>query len=302
MSAAACSACGAVLPGSPTLEGADRRGVAEGRFEVFVCGSCGSGNTGPFVEESGLVPFYDSLYGPHDGSGATVLFAKMVSALRTRTKLFRTITKQEPGAVLDVGSGRGDLLASLKDRDWKVTGIETVVGTLATGIEGDGLFDAVTFHHSLGHVVEPHEDLRRARALLKPGGRVLVAVPNFGSRASKRMGETWWALDTPRHRTHFTKAGIQAAMIGAGLSPTWIAERASVLGTAANFQQKRSGAFTPSGVGFLVGYAIAAAVYPLFWVRNQVSGGGEALAAVGISRPESNPTVTVTATDGVTNG
>ena len=90
-----------------------------------------------------------------------------------------------------------------------------VQGTL-TGAELAGGFDAVVFEHSLEHVVEPREDLARAQALLRPGGLVVVAVPNFGSRQARRFRAAWFHLDLPRHRTHFTARGLELLLRESG--------------------------------------------------------------------------------------
>jgi dihydrofolate synthase/folylpolyglutamate synthase len=54
--------------------------------------------------------------------------------------------------------------------------------------------------------------VRRARALVRPGGLVLVSVPNFGSWQRRRFGSRWYHLDLPRHRTHFSPAGLKATL------------------------------------------------------------------------------------------
>ena len=75
------------------------------------------------------------------------------------------------------------------------------------------------FRHSLEHVVDPRLELRRVTAALRPGGRLAVIVPNWGSWQRRAFKERWFPLELPRHRTHFTAAGLRVALESAGLVP-----------------------------------------------------------------------------------
>jgi SAM-dependent methyltransferase len=289
----ACNACGAELGGT-SLVTRDRQGVAEGEFEVRVCRDCGSGTTLPQVEESALGAYYGDAYGPHESGALMGRLAGAVMAARLRGRLFEPLRNGSPAAVLDVGSGRGDLLRMLQRRGWTVTGLEpspdaaqvaeglgvkTAVGTLAGAELPQQGFDAAIFHHSLEHVTRPAEALGEVRGLLKPGGTIFIAVPNFASRSARRRGEAWWALDVPRHRTHFTPQGLESALRRAGFRLELLKETASVLGPAANLQERLRGSFLGSGPVFLAGYGLALGFYPLVWGVNEVRGGGEFLVA-----------------------
>ena len=289
----ACNACEAEL-GGPGLVTRDRQGVAGGEFEVRVCRDCGSGTTLPAVEESALGGYYGDAYGPHESGALMGRLAGAVMAARLRGRLFEPLRNTSAAAALDVGSGRGDLLRVLQRRGWTVTGlepspdaarvaeglgVETAVGTLADAELPERTFDAAIFHHSLEHVARPVEALRAVRGLLEPGGTVFIAVPNFASRSARRRGESWWALDVPRHRTHFTPQGLEGALRRAGFRVQLLKETASVLGPAANLQERLRGSFLGSGPVFLAGYGLALGFYPLVWGVNEVLGGGEFLVA-----------------------
>jgi SAM-dependent methyltransferase len=292
-SSSACNACEAELNG-PCLVTRDRQGTAAGEFEVHVCRGCGSGTTLPRVEESELGDYYSDAYGPHESGALMGRLAAAAMAARLRGRLFEPLRNGGAAAVLDVGSGRGDLLRVLQRRGSTVTGLEpspdaaqvaeglgvkTAVGTLADAELPPRAFDAVIFHHSLEHVTRPVEALGKVRGLLEPGGAVFIAVPNFASRSARRRGEAWWALDVPRHRTHFTPQGLEAALRRAGLRVQLLKETASVLGPAANLQERFRGSFLGSGPVFLAGYGLALGFYPLVWGVNEVRGGGEFLIA-----------------------
>lgn len=301
-SSPACNACEAELGDGPSLATRDRQGVADGEFEVWVCRDCGSGTTLPAVEESGLGGYYGDAYGPHESGALMGRLAGAVMAARLRGRLFEPLRDGSAGAVLDVGSGRGDLLRVLQRRGWTATGLEpspdaarvaerlgvkTAVGNLAGAGLPQRAFDAVIFHHSLEHVTRPAAALGEVRGLLRPGGTVFIAVPNFASRSARRRGESWWALDVPRHRTHFTPQGLEGALRRAGFRVELLKETASVLGPAANLQERLRGSFLGSGPVFLAGYGLALGFYPLVWGANEALGGGEFLVARATLAPDS---------------
>lgn len=100
--------------------------------------------------------------------------------------------------ILDVGCGAGDLAALIRKRrpDSRIDGItrsapeaEKASGSLdqchCLDIEKDGLpagcegrFDALIFSHVLEHLADPVAALRRLVPLARPGGKIILAVPN----------------------------------------------------------------------------------------------------------------------------
>ena len=97
-------------------------------------------------------------------------------------------------------------------------GLEIHLGTLPHPDLSPGSFDVVTMWQSLEHVHEPLAVLRAAYELLSPGGRIVVAVPNYESFAAKWFGEHWFGLDLPRHLTHFTRRHSRPDAARGGLS------------------------------------------------------------------------------------
>ena len=129
--------------------------------------------------------------------------------------------------MLDVGCGTGDLAAVFARRGLagvygiepsrraaelaREAGVEAVNGTLADAPWEDGNFDAIVFNHSLEHIDDPAEALAIAARLLRPGGLLAIAVPNFGSWHRRLFGSAWFQLDLPRHLQHFDRASLAAA-------------------------------------------------------------------------------------------
>jgi hypothetical protein len=53
--------------------------------------------------------------------------------------------------------------------------------------------------------------------LIKPGGRIIVAVPDFGGWQARLFGRYWLHLDVPRHLWHFTLPALRGEFKKAGL-------------------------------------------------------------------------------------
>ncbi|WP_232661081.1 bifunctional glycosyltransferase/class I SAM-dependent methyltransferase [Pseudonocardia sp. TRM90224] len=100
-----------------------------------------------------------------------------------------------PSRVLDIGCSGGHLAECVRDRGHHVTGVdvievegvrsrmnEFVKADLSQGIPdevGSG-YDVIIAGDIIEHLPRPAETLRQMRALLRPGGQVLLSVPNFG--------------------------------------------------------------------------------------------------------------------------
>lgn len=78
------------------------------------------------------------------------------------------------------------------------------------------VYDAVTLWHSLEHLDDPLAALRHLRPALRPGGILLVEVPNAAGWAARGSGAYWLHLDLPRHRFHFTPASLRLLLKKAG--------------------------------------------------------------------------------------
>jgi SAM-dependent methyltransferase len=232
-----CPACGAQIEEKPSIRGRDRLHHIPGEFAVSVCRACGSGRTVPHVPSDELHRLYPAEYNPYALPAmrvvrvlATALFrARYRRALRSGP--FAILRTTPPGRLLDVGGGRGDLGVALRDHGWDVTGLDpspeaceharargvnAIDGTLLDGAPVGSDYDAVVFNHSLEHVVEPLEDLTAARALLRTGGVLVISLPNFGSWQRRRFESSWFHLDLPRHRSHFTARGLGRLLERAG--------------------------------------------------------------------------------------
>jgi len=183
--------------------------------KVRTCDDCGL----VFLDARGLAPS-----GGHPLAGP---------ADKLMTKLHRErvekIAKLAPrgGRALDVGAGVGKMVAELVRAGLDAYGVEpdaeraaeggarVAKGTLANAPDGEP-FDLVIFWHTLEHHDRPFEALVRAAVLTRPGGALVIAVPNAGSWQAAIAGPKWLHLDLPHHRAHFTAATLRALAADAG--------------------------------------------------------------------------------------
>jgi SAM-dependent methyltransferase len=101
----------------------------------------------------------------------------------------------------------------------RARGIELVHGGIDDAEVPPGSLDAATLWHVLEHVEDPGAALATITGWLRPGGMLLVGVPNLASVQARVGGARWYHLDVPRHRTHFTVGGLEALLRARGLEP-----------------------------------------------------------------------------------
>ena len=65
--------------------------------------------------------------------------------------------------------------------------------------EGGGNYDAIFFHHSFEHVVDPLLTLRATSTLMNSESICVIRIPVSSSWAWKSYGVDWYQLDAPRH-------------------------------------------------------------------------------------------------------
>ena len=66
--------------------------------------------------------------------------------------------------------------------------------------------------HPLEHLIRLVEAVTRAHELLKPGGLLAIAVPNYGSLQARIFGRMWFHLDVPRHYWHFSVESLEGVL------------------------------------------------------------------------------------------
>jgi len=129
------------------------------------------------------------------------------------------------GSVLDIGCGPGHLLSVFNNLGCTCKGIEfneysakiprekygldVIAGDITEDRLDETKYDIVISWHTLEHMRDPQLALKRMFNVLKPGGLLLLSVPNFGSTEAIRARSSWFHLDVPRHINHFSSSFIK---------------------------------------------------------------------------------------------
>ncbi len=136
--------------------------------------------------------------------------------------------------VLEVGSGFGDILIYLKSRGCDVLGtdlsaegaakgreygVDIRLGNLAELRLPESSRDVAIMCHSLEHVPDPNVELRELHRILRPGGRLHIAVPNGNAVRLALDGTQWMHLSHPLHFWFFDAATLERLVRKHGFEP-----------------------------------------------------------------------------------
>ncbi len=201
------------------------------------CNQCGLvyQNPRPTPAEIGehYPPSYEPYADPRAGRVGQLLRRAYAYGMAKRT---RYVTQAVPqgGRLLDLGCATGTFLAAVRAHGgWQVEGVELIdevaqaararhnlkifSGTLEDAAFPDDTFDAITLWDVLEHVHDPVATLTELHRILRPGGAVIIRVPNLGSWDAALFGKYWAGLDAPRHLTVYTRATLRQSLVQAGL-------------------------------------------------------------------------------------
>jgi SAM-dependent methyltransferase len=217
----------------PILEAPDRAPGGTGLwFAVVQCLDCGLCFTNPRPSPESIGQFYPSAYRYHRPPSDRLPAWRLRLPWRGPRKGRLRLRWHGQGRLLDFGCGGGSFLLRMHRQGWRVTGVDlsaaavnhvraevglpALLGSLPHPELRPASFDVITMWHSLEHVHRPMVVLEEAYRLLAPGGRLMVAVPNIESLSFRWFGASWYALDLPRHLTHFAPWSLRMMLENIG--------------------------------------------------------------------------------------
>jgi SAM-dependent methyltransferase len=95
---------------------------------------------------------------------------------------------------------------------WRRQKVPAVCASLSHAPFAPGSCAAITMFHVLEHLYDPPSYIEAAYALLRPGGRLIIQVPNAASWQFLMFGENWSGVDIPRHLLIFRASDIEALL------------------------------------------------------------------------------------------
>ena len=132
------------------------------------------------------------------------------------------------GVLMDVGAGTGDFVRYAQEHQWESYGVEPndqarelahqkgVSVYKSLSVQTEPAYDVITLWHVLEHIADLEQSVKEITAALKPGGCLILAVPNYRSLDAKHYKSHWAAFDVPRHLWHFSKESIRKLFLTRG--------------------------------------------------------------------------------------
>ncbi len=200
------------------------------------CDACGLVYQSPRPTLDEIGEHYPPSYSPYADNRRVGRITRLAHAYGMR-KRCRSVTRLlRSGRLLDVGCATGTFLAAMRRTGkWDVVGVElsaetarlarewhgldVVTGTLEQAQFPDASFDVVTLWDVLEHLHDPATTLREIRRILRPGGLLVLRVPNLDSWDARLFGDSWAGLDAPRHLYVFSPDTLNALLAQSGFEP-----------------------------------------------------------------------------------
>lgn len=204
-------------------------------FHICECLNCGLLYTMPRPDKDKIGAYYKSeAYYSHQENkkGFIPKVYERVKSINLKHKYRLATNGMQPGKLLDIGCGVGDFLHTAEMHGWECIGVEPSEDAKAIAqkrmkgkiivseeLEGfpDGAFDVITMWHVLEHVDDLKWQVAQLQRLVKPSGRVVIAVPNYKSYDGQFYKEHWAAYDVPRHLNHFNRITLSKTFKTSGL-------------------------------------------------------------------------------------
>lgn len=208
--------------------------LQQGKWTVYRCTECGLGFLDPRPSEDEIEQLYREAYFSdqyHDGIDLkSPQFKNVLSNEDHRIRFIRRIKKF--GRLLDVGCGYGYFAAACREKGYDVHGVDVSEWAAKHAVENLGIpvtvgpideiqltehaFDIVTMWHFFEHSPDPHGVLRNVDTWLKPGGMLVIDVPNYLSTDAQDTWEHWVGWQLPYHFWHFTYKSLSRLLLQHG--------------------------------------------------------------------------------------
>ncbi|MFE3167737.1 class I SAM-dependent methyltransferase [Streptomyces sp. NPDC059224] len=207
-----------------------------GSFLLDRCQECGHTFQNPRLNDAGLEFYYRDFY---DGLGEE----KMSGTFGGRTKMYRGRAESvlphdaTPKNWLDVGTGHGHFCEAAREvlPGTAFDGLDFTDGVELAAREGRverayrgafpelapdlaARYDVVSMFHYLEHSTDPDSELRAAHRAVRPGGHLLIEVPDPQSRYDRLLGRWWLPWLQPQHLHFIPVANLRTRLTELGFT------------------------------------------------------------------------------------
>lgn len=149
-----------------------------------------------------------------------------------------------PVRALEIGCATGRYLKRLEEAGWDVQGVELTpaaaararaaglrvhCGTLDTLPENGHRYDLAAAWHVLEHLPDARGALQELHRRLRPGGQLVISIPNAGCWEPHVFGTAWYLWELPRHLHSFTPRSIVRLLSECGFADIQVLHQRSLL-------------------------------------------------------------------------
>jgi SAM-dependent methyltransferase len=190
-----------------------------GTHQIMRCAGCSLTFVSPMYSDEESAQLYPDDYYAYQDSPALPPWKKIGKRILGYRLSSKDPKFEIPGRLLDIGCGSGEFLTLMRAQGWKTQGVEINAAAARAG-RAKGLeiasgslpdaqlptasFDYVRASHSLEHMSSPEAVLEEMNRVLKPGGKLLIAVPNCESWNARLFKQYWWHLCPPLHAFNYS--------------------------------------------------------------------------------------------------
>lgn len=231
-----CLVCGSPQS-EPLFTASDRLyHTTSKQFAVVRCGECGLVRLDPHPTPLELGQYYPENYwfSPDETTASRMEEAYRRLVLRDHVRFVTQALRSSraTGPLLDIGCGGGLFLGMMRQRGFRVVGLDfsrqaaaiawrrQLSPAICADVEKAplraGSLAGITMFHVMEHLYDPRAYLNAARELLAQDGRLVVQVPNASSWQFRLLGRAWNGVDVPRHLFDFRDRDVERLLQGCG--------------------------------------------------------------------------------------
>lgn len=201
-----------------------------GGLVVIACHACSLNHLYPLPSEEDQQDLYENFWDGEIPDSQDYIQKDKPWLWRAYRNLISKIERilPHPWSMMDVGCGTGDFLEFIANRPgWRPMGVDPDPkarqlsqrwGAVWPSVPLGTRVSCVAMNQVLEHLRDPYTALMEARAVLKPGGTLLVSTPNDFSGiqkwAERRVGRKWWIHR--HHVNYFTPHSLKQILGEAG--------------------------------------------------------------------------------------
>lgn len=204
-----------------------------GTFAVDACRDCGHVFQNPRLTAEGLAFFHRDFYERQLEEFTDRVRTARAVRRRHRAAARRLSALREPESWLDVGTGHARFPEAAKEffPYTSFDGLDPTARVEQALLEGRveeahrgylttpgtaarlrARYDVVSMFHHLAHAPDPRAELRAALTVLRPGGHLVVEVPDPRCASARLLGRWWLPYGQPRHLHLVPPANLRAEL------------------------------------------------------------------------------------------